>query len=574
MSVYSIQSNGSCRNNKAAEITQYSPEEAMGKDLVLEFISADSQQSVNELLGEALNGAEKLNFEFPLMSRNGNRIEVILNAIPRYDAFSKVVGVMGIGEDITGRLLQEQEYSRLIDSANAPIFGVSATGAINIWNKKAAEITEYTAKEVMGKNLVSDYITKEYQDSVGSVLREALNGVVTSNFVFPLITRAGLRIEILLNATPQYDAHQNVVGVVGIGQDITERIQQEQEYMRLIDFANAPIFGVARDGSINIWNKKAADITLYSPSEALGKNLVEDYISPDYQRKVDDVLSRALNGIETSNFEFPLLTKADRRVQILLNATPRYDVAGNVTGVVGIGQDITERMAQEQEYVRLIDTANAPIFGVKNNGSINIWNRKAADITQYPSEEVMGKNLVTDFITDDYQESVAEVLAQAFRGIETSNFEFPLITKTGRRVEILLNATPRYDVHGNIVGVVGIGQDITERIAQEQEYVRLIDTANAPIFGVDTSMRVNIWNRKAADITQYSADEVMGKNLVTDFITEDYQESVAGVLAQAFQGIETSNYEFPLMTKANRRVQILLNATSRYDVAGNVVGGK
>jgi len=33
---------------------------------------------------------------------------------------------------------------------------------------------------------------------------------------------------------------------------------------------------------------------------------------------------------------------------------------------------------------------------------------------------------------------------------------------------------------------VGIGQDITGRIAQEREYAKLIDTANAPIFGVDT----------------------------------------------------------------------------------------
>ena len=33
---------------------------------------------------------------------------------------------------------------------------------------------------------------------------------------------------------------------------------------------------------------------------------------------------------------------------------------------------------------------------------------------------------------------------------------------------------------------MGIGQDITARLAQEREYSKLIDTANAPIFGVDT----------------------------------------------------------------------------------------
>jgi hypothetical protein len=81
---------------------------------------------------------------------------------------------------------------------------------------------------------------------------------------------------------------------------------------------------------------------------------------------------------------------------------------------------------------------------------------------------------------------VSSVLDKALRGKETANFEFPLITKNGVRIEVLLNATTRKDEQGNVIGVVGIGQDITARLAQEREYSKLIDTANAPIFGVDT----------------------------------------------------------------------------------------
>ena len=55
------------------------------------------------------------------------------------------------------------------------------------------------------------------------------------------------------------------------------------------------------------------------------------------------------------------------------------------------------------------------------------------------------------------------------------------MTKAGARIEILLNATTRRDEHGKIIGVVGIGQDITARLAQEREYSKLIDSANAPI---------------------------------------------------------------------------------------------
>lgn len=70
----------------------------------------------------------------------------------------------------------------------------------------------------------------------------------------------------------------------------------------------------------------------------------------------------------------------------------------------------------------------------------------------------MGHSLVEEFITNDYQASVQAVLDRALKGEETANFEFPLMTKAGARIEVLLNATTRRNEHGNIIGVVGIGQ--------------------------------------------------------------------------------------------------------------------
>ena len=117
------------------------------------------------------------------------------------------------------------------------------------------------------------------------------------------------------------------------------------------------------------------------------------------------------------------------------------------------------------------------------------------------------QNLVQEFITNEYKAAVSTVLKLALQGEETANFEFPLITKHGVRIEVLLNATTRRDEQGNIIGVVGIGQDITGRIAQEREYSKLIDSANAPIFGVDTNGRVNVWNQCARKLVGYNTDE-------------------------------------------------------------------
>jgi len=559
-------------NQKACDVTSYTKEDVIGKKLVEEFITDDYKVSVQQVLSKALEGVEMANFEFPIITKNEKRVEILLNATSRRDASGFIVGVIGIGQDITARIAQEREYERLIDTANAPIFGIDVSGVVNVWNKTASKITGYSHEDVMGRRLVQDYITSDYQHSVQNVLNNAFNGWEMANFEFPLITKWGKRVEILLNATSRRDEMGTIIGVIGIGQDITARIAQEREYEKLIDTANAPIFGIDLDGVVNVWNQKASDTTGYTKEEVLGHKLVEEYITDDYKDSVQEVLNKALEGDEMANFEFPLITNYGKRVDILLNATSRRDEKGSIIGVIGIGQDITARIAQEREYEKLIDTANAPIFGIDLEGVVNVWNQKACDVTKYTKDDVIGQKLVEEFITDDYKNSVQEVLTNALNGSEIANFEFPIVTKEGKQVDILLNATTRRDETGAIIGVIGIGQDITARIAQEREYIRLIDTANAPIFGIDIHGVVNVWNKTASNITGFSQEDVIGHKLVEEFITADYQESVQNVLCHALEGREMANFEFPIISSAGKRIDILLNATSRRDETGTIVG--
>ena len=119
------------------------------------------------------------------------------------------------------------------------------------------------------------------------------------------------------------------------------------------------------------------------------------------QYRVKEVLDKALQGHETSNFDCHVFTKDHRRLEVLLNATPRTDESGRIVGMLGVGQDITERKQVEmektqvaQELQTLIDTANAPIFGIDAQGLVNVWNNKTAEITSFAREEVLGKDLV------------------------------------------------------------------------------------------------------------------------------------------------------------------------------------
>jgi PAS domain S-box-containing protein len=75
----------------------------------------------------------------------------------------------------------------------------------------------------------------------------------------------------------------------------------------------------------------------------------------------------------------------------------------------------------------------------------------------------MGKNFVQEFISPEYRSAVKAVLDDTLQGIVTSSFEFTLFSKLGISIELLLNANPRRNATGNIVGVIGFGQDVTEK---------------------------------------------------------------------------------------------------------------
>ena len=85
------------------------------------------------------------------------------------------------------------ELMQLIDTANALIFGIDINGNVNEWNQKAAEITSYTKAEVLGNPFVETYITKDYKQSVQTVLDNALSGQETANYEVPIFTKDGSR---------------------------------------------------------------------------------------------------------------------------------------------------------------------------------------------------------------------------------------------------------------------------------------------------------------------------------------------------------------------------------------------
>ena len=82
---------------------------------------------------------------------------------------------------------------------------------------------------------------------------------------------------------------------------------------------------------MNEWNRKAAAITGYSTAEMLGRVLVDaEVIKTEFRTSFAEVLTLAMQGISTDNFELPLYARDGSRVELLLNATTRKDARGEV----------------------------------------------------------------------------------------------------------------------------------------------------------------------------------------------------------------------------------------------------
>jgi PAS domain S-box-containing protein len=435
-------------------------------------------------------------------------------------------------------------------------------------------LTGFSRCEAIGKNLVDEFITEEYKISVKEVMHQALIGSETANFEFALFNKDGEKKVLLLSATARRGPDGKVIGVIGVGQDVTQmrEISSERERVaddlsRLIETANAPIFGINMQGHVTEWNRKAADMLGYTQEETIGRDFVSNFIQPQNRSSVKEVLNRAMMGEEAANYELPLLSKSQRKLLVLLNATTRRDAKGRIIGVVGVGQDITEinQLMDESRRVaddltRLIETANAPIFGINKRGQVTVWNRMVANITECGRDEALGKDLVHTFIDKHYKDSVRRVLDLALEGQETANFEFPLFTKRkDRKVQILMSVTPRRGPDGEVIGTIGVGQDITSLQAAKEtadrtanELSRVIDSANAPICGVDNNLCVTEWNQTMSRISGVLHSEVLGTK-ITDWLFDAAERTnVESVLRTALDGKETANFELSLRAVIRR----------------------
>ncbi|WCJ27328.1 Phytochrome [Euphorbia peplus] len=108
------------------------------------------------------------------------------------------------------------------------------------------------------------------------------------------------------------------------------------------------------------------------------------------------------------------------------------------------------------------------------------------------------------------------------------------------------------------------------------EMVRLIETATAPIFGVDSAGLINGWNAKIAELTGLQTSEAMNKSLVHEIVHKDSCSAVENLLHMALRGEEDKNVELKMrkfgVHQQDSVVFVRLNSCTSRDYANNIVG--
>jgi len=206
-------------NDKTAEITGYTKEEAFDCNLVETFIVSHMQESASEVFASAVEGRATSGFELECRTKSNEVRHLLLNATARRDAENNVVGVVSVAQDVTEAVQRDKavaamavETRQLVDAVDAPIFGIDIDGNVNEWNRRTEEITGYSREETFDEPFVQSFIAPSMHSRVHGILEKALQGIGTSNFELELVSKTGEPCYLVVNAATRRDANFNVVG--------------------------------------------------------------------------------------------------------------------------------------------------------------------------------------------------------------------------------------------------------------------------------------------------------------------------------------------------------------------------
>jgi PAS domain S-box-containing protein len=260
--------------------------------------------------------------------------------------------------------------------------------------------------------------------------------------------------------------------MTGALQDIDQLMKAIEEIRKLSLVAsktdNLVVITNAQD-QIEWVNESFIKLMGYALEEVQGKSPLDIIAGRDTDRSIVHRIGKRLAHGGTVSEELLVYSKQGKPLWWKLNINPVFDKKEKVSNFISVITDVSIHKEYEKnitaiarEQSHLIGNANAIIFGVDRNGFVNEWNKLAADTSGLAKNDILGKKLLDTLIHPDDQHSTEKLILEVLKGKPVSQVEFPIISRTGEKLILLLSATPRRKASEEIVGLLAVGQDITE----------------------------------------------------------------------------------------------------------------
>jgi two-component system sensor histidine kinase/response regulator len=408
--------------------------------------------------------------------------------------------VLAMVEDISERkrieqsLLQERDSTRnILATVEAMIVALDCEGRITLVNRKGCEILGYREEELIGQDWFTTCLPHDTNvDQVREVFKMAMAGELDGLEYYenPVRTRSGELRLIAWHNNSIRDKDGRIIGGLSAGEDITLRkqneleLRQREQYQRaLLD--NFPFAVWLKDTDSRFLAVNEGFVKLFGQNNAhelVGKtdyDIAPAELATGYQADDKAVLE---SGIK-KNIEEQIIDAEGDIKWFETYKAPVFDDKGSVLGSVGFARDITERRAAAEALTvmstalatsrnmlqLLIDTLPDLIWLKDVNGVYVYCNSRFEQFFGASRDEIVGKSdydFVSKDLADFFRQHDQKAMAADGPTINEEDISF---ARDGHHELLETTKTPMRNAQGELIGVLGIGHDITERRRTDKE---------------------------------------------------------------------------------------------------------
>ena len=276
------------------------------------------------------------------------------DALMLADALAKTNDEIARRVQVEDSLRRERETLEVtLASIGDGVIATDTTGRVTFLNSVAERLTGWPLEEAKNQpfdrvfRIVNEYTGHPVENPVAKVLQSGRIVGLANHTV--LINRDGQRVPIDDSGAPVRRAQGELIGIVVVFRDVTERKSAELErawLASIVGGSDDAIVSKTLDGIVTSWNSGATRVFGYEPAEIIGKPITT-IIPRELLDEEVQILARLRHGERIDHFETVRLAKDGRRIDVSLTVSPVKDEGGAIVGASKIARDISERKRTE-----------------------------------------------------------------------------------------------------------------------------------------------------------------------------------------------------------------------------------